>query len=242
MSQKIFVVSGKKQSGKSTSVVYCWTKIANNAAGFNRFSNVEGSSFVVDSVYGDKFDPCIPSVLSNKYSQDFGVKIFSFADKLKEICSDLFNINIELMYGSDLDKNQKTEILWEDVVPQLRQLFGEEKCKGLVTIRQLLQLVGNHMRGLSPACWANITYKSIPRSGYPICMIADARYPNEISIGTEIGAKSIRLLRHPYKDDHDSEIALDDFPLGEFSLALDNTNMSLADKNEAVWKFVRKHL
>ena len=44
------------------------------------------------------------------------VKLYSFADNLKAICMELFNIPFRCLYGTDEEKNQLQEhLLWENI-------------------------------------------------------------------------------------------------------------------------------
>ena len=58
------------------------------------------------------------------------VKLYSFADELKRICVELFNIPYECVYGTDEQKNQPQEHLLWDNMPKtfsskIRKVFTE---------------------------------------------------------------------------------------------------------------------
>lgn len=126
--------------------------------------------------------------------------------------------------------------LWEHVLNADKK---RKKLTGQMTARQVMQVFGTDVcRTLDPNCWSRGLYNKIRNDNHNLSLVADARFPNEVTMGTEIGAKVIRLTRHlPQKDEHSSENALNDFPLGEFSLVLDNQNLTM----EQTHKELNKH-
>jgi len=240
------VMSGRKQSGKSSACKYIFTEFANRKIGKTRFVLKEipaedGSVVVVHDTFNGKdiLDIDIPSANSRALADAMSVKIYSFADPLKKFCIDVLGLDFLQCYGTDEDKNTITHISWDSLPPDVlaanRKIDYEThspKSLGFMTAREVMQVFGTDIcRKLDGNCWARGTYSTIANEGYELAIVADGRFPNEITIGTEGGARAIRLLRNKYNDQHYSEKALDDFPHGEFDLVIDNNTMSLEDKN-----------
>jgi len=161
-------------------------------------------------------------------SQKVAVKQLPFAAFLKEIVRRCFNIDPAL-FETDAGKNQ-------------------EFTAG-ITIRQLLQYIGTDIfRELDKNAWVNAWRSHI--ADYNECcknsviLVPDVRFPNEVEAIQAVGGKVIRLTRAPFAefDTHESETALDNFvePGGsvEFDHVMDNTMMSIAEQNKAVWQLV----
>jgi hypothetical protein len=139
--------------------------------------------------------------------------------------------------------------MWENMFDEVREEFsrprrGSGKVKpamGRMTAREVLQCVGTQLfRKMDSSCWARGLVSTIEKDGFALNVVTDARFPNEISIATERGAKAIRLLRAPHEADHESELALDSFPLGEYSLVLDNSKMSINEAHDKVKPYIHK--
>ncbi len=249
MNKLICVVSGKKQSGKDSLGKYIISEYLNAKVGNQRFY-VQKDGKDVSIV--DKFSNKILNIgsLNNedkKLLDTYSVKVYSFADPLKRICIDLLGLDESQCYGSDDDKNSQTHILWENFPEQVCIKYSRKKrgsggfkpASGFMTGREVMQVVGTEVfRNIDENCFARGTYSMIANEGYNLAIIVDGRFPNEITMGTEIGAKAIRLTRNTLKDDHASELALDEFPLGEFTLVIDNQDLEMADTH----KKLKSHL
>lgn len=235
--QLILVFSGKKQAGKSTACKFVFSQVAKLMIGQDRFVLTEQGQ-LLDRFYDNQpvtVDRACPQAQS--LWETFGCKVYSFADPLKDFVSSTFGIDLALLYGTDQEKNSKTHILWEDMAPHIRTQYAKPRKAGRehvlptghMTIREILQVFGTDIcRKIDSNCWARALYAKIAKEGYRLALVADARFPNEIAMGSEVGAKSVRFTRNPHPDDtHPSETALDDFPLGEYSLVLDNSKKGI---------------
>lgn len=239
----IIVLSGKKQSGKSSAAKVIFKEIANKQLNTNRFAiNRQGN--LIDSLNNNEIVPIDIPIYSKHLYDLFGIKLYSFADPLKEFLHNTMNLDLSLMYGSDSDKNTKTHISWESMSPSIRVKYGKNKkntkeftpASGAMTIREVLQVFGTDVcREMDNSCWARATYNAIDKSDCPISIVCDARFPNEISMGTERGAKVVRFLRKiEDSSTHIAESALDNFPLGNYSLVIDNSDLTLEEKNNII--------
>ena len=117
---KILGISGRKQAGKNTT--------ANILHGvvLKRLNNIEdwnigGSGELLVQTEGGwgEFDVTRQDRAFSEYAEynmwPF-VKLYSFADELKRICIELFNIPYECVFGTDEQKNQPQEhLLWENM-------------------------------------------------------------------------------------------------------------------------------
>lgn len=243
--QLIIILSGKKQAGKTSAGRLIFSNYANNKIGEKRFS-VNKRGDLVDKFNNNEVIPIDIPLESNVLSlyDAYKIKLYSFADPLKEFVHKTFGIELSLLYGSDSDKNTKTHILWDDMPPSIRTKYSKPKrgsqehqpAFGHMTVREVLQVFGTDIcRNMDPNCWSRSLYNKIKDEKYDVAVIMDARFPNEVTMGTEIGAKSIRLTRHlEEQDGHISEMALDDFPLGEFSCIVDNHQMTFDEKNSRI--------
>lgn len=107
--------------------------------------------------------------------------------------------------------------------------------QGPMTGREIMQVMGTDVcRRLYGDCWARGTMNTVKRDGYPVALVCDGRFPNEINISKEFGAKTIRLLRKISDDNHRSETALDDFPLENYDFVVHNQELSIAQTCDAL--------
>ena len=165
------------------------------------------------------------------------VKLYSFADSLKWMCTELFDIPYECAWGTNQQKNQTQEhLLWENM-PE------STKC-GPMTAREFMQFFGTEvMRKIYEPIWINACIKKIQIEEPGLAIIADVRFPNEVNQLKKCGASVVRLTRNVFNDDHPCESALDKqyFDWSIFDHIIDNKDMSIdtlcnyiKDKNE-IW-------
>ena len=179
------------------------------------------------------------------------VKMYSFADALKWLAVDLFDIPEECCFGTEDQKNQKHEHLrWENMPGIVTDEVTEEEwgylrleydskemqealskinltyhAAGPMTAREFLQYFGTDIcRGIWEPIWVNKCIKDITREGSLISIITDVRFPNEVEAVKKAGGVVLRLTRQVFEDNHDSETALDNYSFTEY---LDNNNDSM---------------
>ena len=89
-----------------------------------------------------------------------------------------------------------------------------------------------------PNVWVDSTIKRIKTENPELAVVVDCRFPNEVSGIKGAGGHVIRLTRNVFgeKDQHPSEIALDDFK--GFDLYIDNQDMSVSEQNEALYNIL----
>lgn len=225
----IIGISGKKQSGKSTSGNFIYSLMmvesgVSNKASINWMGQIEISDLFGDKNYKGLFDPC------NRTSADWNVqkvfqtldpiiKIYNFADILKQnICIDILGMTYDQCYGSDEDKNTLTDLYWDEV---------------RLSARDAMQLIGtDFFRKLKTNVWASATLKKIEREKPHIAVITDCRFPNEVDAIKEYGGLVIRLTRKYDESTHASETILDKhkYDWTNFNHIIDNQDMSIYDQ------------
>lgn len=155
-------------------------------------------------------------------------KIYSFADPLKiDICMNILGLTHEQCYGSDDDKNTLTDLVWSD-----KQL----------TAREAMEIIGTEIfRKLKTSVWVDATINKIMKEQYDVAVIVDCRFPNESDAILNAGGSVIRLKLNPFNAQSLSESALDsnNYNWTKFSAIIDNQHMSLDEKNEAVFAFIK---
>ena len=210
MKTKIIIISGKKGSGKTTLAKHI-CDLWKNHVGAKTYKAAD-------------------------------CRIYSFADPLKHFCINVLGLTPKQCYGSEDDKNSMTDLRWINQSQEVLKAYSKRNKKrviiypsGYMTAREVMEVVGTQIvRKWKPDAWCQAVYNMIETDQPALAVISDARNPNEITVGTEMGAKSIRLLYNPYNSTSDSECALDNFPLGEFSLVVDNSVLTEKEKNKFV--------
>ena len=111
---------------------------------------------------------------------------------------------------------------------------------GPMSAREFLQYFGTDvMRYMWEPVWVNKCIKDIKREGTLLAIIPDVRFPNEVQVIEEAGGMVLRLTRHVFDDDHNSETALDDYSFNQY---LDNKNDSMDSTIAKVQRFYRSFL
>lgn len=173
-----------------------------------------------------------------------GVSHVACAGYLKEVCQHIFGIPKEDLWGDAAAKDKLTQV-HVDALPTAPLHLGKIHSTGYLSIRQLLQYVGSDIfRQMYPDCWANYARNLIIEKNYTVALITDARFPNEIDIfqnDPRFTTILIRLQRNPLAMTHKSETALDNYqPSDSLSVfTLDNSNMSIDEKNERLGKILQ---
>lgn len=246
MSNKLIIVlSGKKSAGKSSAGKFIYCEYINKKIGQKRFTieKVGKEISIIDSFQNNAMITAdSPSDESIQLANAYSVKMYSFADPLKDFCINVLGLDRTQCYGSEDDKNSTTHISWEDMCDEIRSKYSKSKrgggvkpASGYMTAREVMQVFGTDIcRKIDPNCWARGLYSKINQEGYELAIVTDGRFPNEITIGTENGAKVVRLIRDTINDQHPSENALNDFPLGEFSLVINNQDMTLSETHRTL--------
>ena len=226
----ILGISGKKQAGKTTvaNMIHGEILLKNNL--IKDYMITENGKLTVNTVNAEgksgwgefdverKDEQFIEYAHYNMWPY---VKLYNFADSLKDMCINLFGLTYEQVYGTDEQKNQNlNHIRWEDM-PRFQNMKLMKKMpidakkswnwrEGEMTAREFMQFFGTDiMRKIHQDVWANACINKITKEGSKLSVVADVRFPNEVEAINKAGGKVLRLERDIHEDNHDSETALD---------------------------------
>jgi len=232
----ILGISGRKQAGKNT-VANILHGIALKDQGLVKDWNLGGDGQLViltEDTSGEEgwgeFDITRKDEAFVQYAELNMwpyVKLYSFADYLKSICCNLFDIPKECIWGTDEQKNQIQEhLLWENLpVYNGVSLNAGRPREGAMTSREFMQYFGTDvMRKIYEPIWVNGCIRTIQTEQPELAVIADVRFLNEAKAIENAGGVVIRLTRRAFEDNHSSEVMLDDYP---FKHVIDNKDNSL---------------
>jgi hypothetical protein len=167
----------------------------------------------------DTFGEYLIEAFKDKYDRNF-IKM-SFADELKLMCKDQFNL-----YDSQLWGNKK-----ESIDYRLIKNFAEFPSPHIEawTAREIMQKVGAFYRSIINDFWVNKLNEKIKKvslKGYKDFIITDVRYLNEAEFIKRGKGILIRIDKKEEKDDgihwknHESEISLDSYK--DFDINISN--------------------
>lgn len=229
---KIIGISGRKQSGKNTVANYINGDILQDRSMISDFAiNAEGNLLINTqdasgtSGYGI-FDVTRKDSSFVEYAQRElwpYVKVYHFADYLKDMSVNLFGLNPKNVYGTDDQKNELTNLLWEDMPTETGRF-------GYMTHREFLEYFGTKViRRIKTDAWVYATIGKVMKEDSQLAIIPDVRFPNEVKAIKDSGGKVIRLTRNVFDSEAESESALDSdkFDWHEFDVVMDNHNMTL---------------
>ena len=164
------------------------------------------------------------------------IKMYSFADPLKWMCVELFDIPKEQLFGTNKQKNTKCDHLTWDNMPvhpgDINTFKPSSKTSNKMTAREFMQYFGtNIMRRIYNDIWTSHAIKKINKEQTEMAIICDVRFPNEVESILEQNGSVIKLQRSPYKDNHPSEVALDkkNFDQSKFTHLINNRGKSTID-------------
>lgn len=138
----------------------------------------------------------VAKYLSDKHPNAIRV---AFADELKILAMRYFGLS------------------WSDVNGTQEQKAAQcPSCKPGVSVRNVLQTIGQSWRDLSPDIWVRNMARTVEAirsvsADDTLIIIPDVRYPDEVRAIQQWGGLVIRLNRIPFPDSHESETALDGF-------------------------------
>ena len=227
METKILGFSGRKQSGKNTAANYLLGLFMKNVELIEDFKvNTRGQLEVTDILgnteYAGVFDLNDKSEAMRSFRAEYLdslIRIYSFADLLKEISMVMFGLSYEQCYGTDEQKNTYTNLDWENMpgvttveppekpTPVTGRMgkYYEKLASGLVyhppgpmTAREVMQFIGTEIgRKMYNNVWVEATIRRIKNDAPLMAVICDTRFPNEVNGIIQNGGHVIRLLRDP---------------------------------------------
>lgn len=237
--QKILAFSGAKQSGKTTCVnfLHGYEMLRNETIA--HFEINESGELLVNATFRDESGNETESMgifdvhrSDDEFAQFASqkvwpfIKAYNFADALKAVSMNIFELTREQCYGTDDEKNTHTKIIWENL-PAV--WCSASKNQGPITAREFLQYFGTDIcRRIKPDIWTSYCLRRIEHEESALSLIGDCRFPNEVEAVKAVGGKVIRLTRRPKEDEHSSETALDDYK--DFDATIENVDMSIEEQ------------
>jgi hypothetical protein len=243
---KIIGISGRKQSGKNTVANYIngdILKSMNMIEDFfidsNGMLNVKTTDSAGKNGWGI-FDVTRKDETFVNYAERElwpYIKVYHFADYLKNMCVDLFGFDPNNVYGNDQQKNKSTNFYWE-------YMPTDSDKEGLMSHRDFLEYFGTKIiRKIYKDAWINATLSKITNEKSQIAIIPDVRFPNEVKSIKDLGGIVIRLNRDVFKSTSESESALDPhiYDWANFDYIIANYDMTLDDlilhiQNNTFWR------
>ena len=270
----IIAFAGKKQSGKSTCANFLHGYQMRSQGIISDFGlSKEGKLLVqTEEMKSEKeVEQKLALIDVNRKDYEFAewaaysmwpfVKNYSFAEPLKQLVLNLFNVPEECMYGTDEQKNQLQEhLLWENMpgvmtphewsmrqggviagYNQNPQDFGIQLNEGPMTAREFMQYLGTDvMRKMYEPIWVKYCIDNIQSEESLIATIDDVRFLNELEAVQKVGGKVIYLDRNnDSKDNHSSENELRQH-LDKFDAVIDNSELSILDTSMEVMKMIEE--
>lgn len=229
---KIIGISGRKQSGKNTTANCICGKVFKEKGLVKDFYVSDDGKLIVQTTdsnnklgWGEldlvRHDQAFVEFAENMIWPY--AKVYHFADYLKKICVDLFDLSPSQVYGNDTDKNTMTQ--YEMTAREFLQYFGTDV-----------------MRKIKDTIWVDYTLKNIIQEQSEIAIIPDVRFPNEVEAIKKSGGYLIRLTRNVHGSDHPCETALDkeNFDWDNFDHIIYNESCDIKGLNDMVQKLVDK--
>jgi len=268
----IIGVAGTKQSGKSSLCKYlasCFNAILFNARAKEKNKQEVILSKILQHENGEViFEPGYEFPL---YCDILGgsvkgnVKVYSFADTLKEFCINVMGLKQEQCYGTDEQKNSYTDLVWDNLPHNIKVYYSDKTIEtiyeengrksryevpiersGFMTGREVMQVFGTDvMRNMwDGAIWAKATIRAIKKDNYPFALISDLRFKSEADLLlSQPDSYLIYLQRKLFNDHHPSEVDLVDYDFtkwGNRLLKIDNTDKEISEKNAEALNFLKQ--
>lgn len=198
--------------------------------------------------------------LIRELGAQYSVRPYAFANEIKDLCIRILGCNKSSMYGDDEERNSPTHIRWTDLPLSREEINNISKQGEYLTGRELMQIIGtNIFRRMYQDCWCRSVFEKITQSNQTqyhlysgghsstsiINIITDVRFANEIDYFKVMNnVILIRFMRNPLNLQHESERDLDHYNWLSHpnSIIINNQNMSLLEKNDAVLEAVKLKL
>jgi hypothetical protein len=243
---KIIGISGRKQSGKNTVANYINGQVLKERSMINDFAIGNDGNLLINTqdITGTSGYGIFDVTRKDNVFIDYAerelwpyIKVYHFADYLKDMCVNLFGLNSKNVYGNDDQKNEFTPFLWEDMPTETNKI-------GYMTHREFLEYFGTKIiRRVKSDAWVYATINKILNEGSQLAIVPDVRFPNEVKAIKDNGGIVIRLSRNIFNSDSESESSLDSdkFDWHNFDHVVDNHNMTLEVlcdelKNNTFWR------
>lgn len=210
--QKILLVTGKKQSGKSSLVRFLHGHImkknqAIRCFDINEHGKLEVNALIQDENGNEREE--MGEIDIHRRDFEFAqfasesiwpfCKVYSFAEPLKESIINIFGVERSKLYGNNDEKNESTTLKFSDfafaLLPkEIEKLKKDDKYHNFMTAREVAQIFGTRVcRRIQDRCWLDRTLEKIVAEECEFPMIDDGRFINEVEPVKLIGGKVLRL-------------------------------------------------
>lgn len=235
----ILGISGKKQSGKTTSGNFIASIFMANLGVCDKLHINSDGQIVVSDLFRNKAYAGVFDLSRHDLRSDYlidkahktlesHIRLYSFADALKQdICMNIFGLTWAQCYGSDDDKNTLTSLEWDKMPGYQGPLTG------FMTARQVMEYVGTEIfRRIKKDSWVAATLKKIEKDKPKLAIITDCRFPDEIDAIKKQSGKIIRLSRSKFITDFEGEVILDEsrYDWSNFDYVIRNDDMTIYDQ------------
>lgn len=245
MNNLIITISGQSEVDEKNLAKIILSEYLNKKIDIDRFILIKNGRelSIIDSFENNsQIIIDYPNDIYDKLCDAYSFKIYTFSDAIKEICMQLFGLDRYQCYGSTSDKNTPTHLNWSDLFDCIRDKHkrprrgagGIREATGSMSSREILEVFENDLiNTMDSSARGRSLFRMIEKEKYKFCIIVGPKHPNEITIGNEIGGKSIKVLNNY---DKNNEM----LPLGEFSLCIDNINSKKLKPKINEWLYERR--
>jgi hypothetical protein len=232
----IIAFSGRKTAGKNTCNYVFGTILWMAGIVKNTYKINDKGDLLVSDIFGDTSKNGVFDVkLESPSFQDFLfkevfpiVKMYSFADPLKEMCRDILGIDSHLLWGTNDHKNTLTNLKWEDVPTKTNK-------KGYMTVRETLEYVGTDLfRKMYQNIWCDALMRKIRSDNSMFAIITDARFENEFEAIQNNGGKVLKLTRGIAGEKNDVDT------YNNYDYIIDNENLTIPEQNTEIDKILKE--
>lgn len=124
------------------------------------------------------------------------VNTYAFADRIKNVCIELFDLNYDDCHGPSENRSRNTNWYWHECNDKLIKQF-DANPHDPITVRELLQIIGTEIfrKHFSDKIWIKLIKKDIMSSDDQVSIITDVRLKRELQSIKEWGGYTIGIKR-----------------------------------------------
>lgn len=247
---EIIGIAGEKCSGKDSAAKYITGMVMHHLKLITKYDmNKEGDLIVTYEDNSDGTCKQVTDILDlDRHDDQFlsitsefvwpHVRIYHLADSLKYILANMFRLDLNVLFGTQAQKESLSPIIWDkmvDVIPK-KKLPKKINLEAQMSYRQVMQCFGDVMRNIDDTCFIHYCLDEINRFQCPISIIADLRRSEEIEAIKATGGMLIYLTKSTDSSPtHDTENQLKTLDKSIFDIVIDNQNMSIEEKNKTLF-------
>jgi len=244
---KILAFAGEKQSGKTTACKFIAGLLLQKAGVIKRYSINDDGDLIVNCVRrkedGSLYEDDGILDLERKDEEFFEyasrniwpiVKLYSFAELLKETCINLFGLDRDCIYGSNEQKNKETKIRWSTIKKFMKESYYDKT--GFMTHREFMEFFGTDIcRAIIPTCHATSCINLILKEAPDYALITDCRFEDEVNLVKQNNGTVIRLTKTLGDNSTAKSEKINLLPDRKFDANINNNEMTIHEKNDAIF-------